>query len=564
MASIGDLNIKVRADSSPLRNDLRQAGRSVGGFRSSIGGLAASFLPAATAAGALAIAVKAFRGFQQIAKDIDSVAKSARLLGVELRELEGLKFAGGLAGVDPSKVIGGLKTMQKRIGEAARGSGAAVPALAELGLDAKDLVSQDAIDSLVDIADAFDGIEEPARRAAIASNIFSKGNMEMLLLVGQGGEAVRAQVDNMKNLSSITGDNAAQFELFNDRIATTGMLWDEFKKGTAAGFLDLLNIFVGLHPALELVQSQLDKAGGLSENLGDELDDIKAIGAFEDLSEDAEVAAEAIGKIADASRDAARSLLGSLTGKLDALAGSDDIDAMVKNVLTDAWMNLPTDEFVKFSQAIHAIADDLKLAKQRAKELGGATQKAASADDFIKGLEDAIALETGLSPDELKIRDLREQGMDPWKVDQAKDLVKELEQARKVTADIELGESFTERFRTPLEEFVKVAEDLDQLLDIDAIDKGTAQRAFAAAEEDLAGRAGSATTPEIFTGRAELGSAEAYRIIARAQAGGAAISPQDKILAEGKKQTRHLSNLEDALEKGVEKLDPPEVAEVPP
>ena len=70
--------------------------------------------------------------------------------------------------------------------------------------------------------------------------------------------------------------------------------------------------------------------------------------------------------------------------------------------------------------------------------------------------------------------------------------------------------------------------------------------------------------PDVFAGRAEAGSAEAYRIIARAQAGGAAIDPQEKILDEGKKQTTELKLLNAAVEIGVEKFDPPEVKETPP
>lgn len=642
MANIGSLTVKVRADSSPLRGDLRKASGSIGGFRGNLdkasgsmggfrngiaalspalGGLAMAVGPVAVALAALVVAKKVFSGFKTIAAEIDAVAKSARLLGVELVALEGLKFGGELSGVDPSKVIGGLKTMQKRIGEAARGSGAAIPALDELGLNAEDLVGQDAIKSLIDIADAFAGIEEPARRAAIASNIFSKGNMEMLLLVSQGGDAIRDQIGRMRDLSVITSTTAKEFELFNDRSAAAGMVWDKFWDRIALGGIRAMNIMADLDPRLGVIVGAIDEAGGLTGDLGDNLEDMKAIGAFEDLGEDAAVAAKEIEKLAETARSAGKTLIESLGGKLDIVVGIDPVDAQIKDTLTDAFKDLPFEEFLDLAESIHEVKTELDAATRAAaamkeatraaamgdslikgiedsialetglspmdlrirnlgeqgvdqgtldrakdlvKELSQAKQLAAGielGDSFIKGLEDAIALEGGLSPMELQIRDLEEQGLDQGMLDQAEGLVKELEQAKKLAADIELGESLTAQFRTPMEEFVKVAEDLDRLLDVGAISEATAGLALGAAEDTLAA---SVTTPDVFTGRAELGSAEAYRTILRAQAGGGAVGPQEKILLEGEKQTAHLSNLNTAVEIGVEKLDPQEVAETMP
>ena len=582
MANIGSLTVKVRADSSPLRGDLRKASGSIGGFRGNLdkasgsmggfrngiaalspalGGLAMAVGPVAVALAALVVAKKVFSGFKTIAAEIDAVAKSARLLGVELVALEGLKFGGELSGVDPSKVIGGLKTMQKRIGEAARGSGAAIPALDELGLNAEDLVGQDAIKSLIDIADAFAGIEEPARRAAIASNIFSKGNMEMLLLVSQGGDAIRDQIGRMRDLSVITSTTAKEFELFNDRSAAAGMVWDKFWDRIALGGIRAMNIMADLDPRLGVIVGAIDEAGGLTGDLGDNLEDMKAIGAFEDLGEDAAVAAKEIEKLAETARSAGKTLIESLGGKLDIVVGIDPVDAQIKDTLTDAFKDLPFEEFLDLAESIHEVKTELDAATRAAAAMKEATRAAAMGDSLIKGIEDLIALETGLSPMDLRIRDLEEQGLDQGMLDQAEGLVKELEQAKKLAADIELGESLTAQFRTPMEEFVKVAEDLDRLLDVGAISEATAGLALGAAEDTLAA---SVTTPDVFTGRAELGSAEAYRTILRAQAGGGAVGPQEKILLEGEKQTAHLSNLNTAVEIGVEKLDPQEVAETMP
>ena len=250
--------------------------------------------------------------------------------------------------------------------------------------------------------------------------------------------------------------------------------------------------------------------------------------------------------------------------KLAGMTGDIALDLEIENALADAKLNLPDDEFADFAQSISEVTGELLEAKIAADKLKEATQAAATADSMIESLKDSIALEGGLDPTDLKVQKLEEQGMTTGKGLEIKMLTKELEKAKKLTDDMDLGKSLANQFRTPLEEFKKTAEDLDRLLGVGAIDAATAQRAFDAAQDTLAGSVESAVAPDVFAGRADVGSAEAYRIMSRAQAGGAAANPQEKLVDQGKAQINELKNLNSVIGKGVEKLEPPQVAETPP
>jgi hypothetical protein len=179
---------------------------------------------------------------------IDTAAKLSDRLGIATERLAGLRHAAELTGAGADTLDAGLTTMAKRLGEAARGAGAAKPALEAMGLDAAELGAMRPADAFYEIAEAISKIPEPSKRAAAAANIFSKGNMNLIntLALGKSG-LVAAQREAEKLGLTFSRVDAAKVEAAND--ATYKM------KAAFSGIWRQLAIKIA--PAIEAVANKL-------------------------------------------------------------------------------------------------------------------------------------------------------------------------------------------------------------------------------------------------------------------------------------------------------------------
>ena len=118
-------------------------------------------LGAAMAAAGAAMAV-AF-GRQQL-QSIDNLAKMSDRLGLATEELQGLRRAAELTGVQTSALDMGIQRMTRRVAEAARGTGEAKDAIKELGLDAKTLSAMPVQEQFREIAGAMEGVGSQSQR----------------------------------------------------------------------------------------------------------------------------------------------------------------------------------------------------------------------------------------------------------------------------------------------------------------------------------------------------------------------------------------------------------------
>jgi len=173
---------------------------------------------------------------------IDATAKLSDQLGIATERLQELRHAADLSGAGAETLDAGLKTMAKRLGEAARGSGAAKPALDELGLSAQKLIAMSPDEAFVAIATALKGIEEPARRNAIAANLFSKANMGLLNTLALGREGLNEAAAEARSLGmTFSRKTAAGIETAVDAFGN-------MRKAIGGAVMSLT---VSLAPALE-------------------------------------------------------------------------------------------------------------------------------------------------------------------------------------------------------------------------------------------------------------------------------------------------------------------------
>lgn len=164
-----------------------------------------------------------FLGLRRTLNMMDRIAKSADRLGVTTEALVSLQHAAELTGAGADTLSAGLATMSKRLGEAERGTGAATAALGELNLQAADLIRLDADAQFRAIAKALEDIESPAKRNAIAANLFSKANMSLVNTLDLGEAGLREMRMEAERLGlTFDRETARAAERANDAISRLG------------------------------------------------------------------------------------------------------------------------------------------------------------------------------------------------------------------------------------------------------------------------------------------------------------------------------------------------------
>jgi len=256
-ASVGSLIVNVRADTAQFRTGLKGARAQVSSFTSGIRSAVKrvmSFGAALTGIGGAGLGIM----IRSTLQSIDATAKLSQQLGVTTEKLQGLRHAAELTGAGADTLDAGLKTMAKRLGEAARGAGAAKPALEELGLSAAELVAMSPAEAFYRIAEALGTIEEPARKNAIAANIFSKANMGLVNTLALGAKGLReAQREAERLGKTYSNVSAKDVEAANDAITRL--------KAAFSGFTTQLTVAAA--PAIQKIADTIAGAIDIIKNL---------------------------------------------------------------------------------------------------------------------------------------------------------------------------------------------------------------------------------------------------------------------------------------------------------
>ena len=190
----------------------------------------------ATAGGALfALATKT-------ARLGDSIAKMADKMGVGIEELQRLRYAAELAGVDQQKFDMGLQRFGRRAAEAAAGTGEASAAFKYLGIQLKDSAGNiRPVDELLkDVAERWQDIENPLLRVRIAQKLFDSEGVDMTRVLDAGRDGLEKMGDEAERLGIMTTEQARRSERFVDNLTR---LKQAFKGVGFALSSDLLPIF---------------------------------------------------------------------------------------------------------------------------------------------------------------------------------------------------------------------------------------------------------------------------------------------------------------------------------
>ncbi len=276
----GNLVVRLMAQTNQFERGMKQSAQQTAALRAGVAKLGAglrmlsgAFLGVASVGG-IGMLIK--RNMELL----DTTGKLSDRLGIATERLQGLRHAAEISGASTGQLDRGLEMMNRRLGEAVRGTGEARRGLETLGLSAQALAAASPDQAFYAIAEAISQIESPAVRASVATDIFGRGAAELIntLALGSAGlsemqsEAERLGMtfdrsaaaaaeranDAMTRLKSsfsgaataITADLAPAFEILANAISevprlfaetqlavTKFILWNEQKKGDWWGWM---------------------------------------------------------------------------------------------------------------------------------------------------------------------------------------------------------------------------------------------------------------------------------------------------------------------------------------
>lgn len=187
--------------------------------------LAASAVKMGAIIGASIAAVKGAVGAMVVsfANEADETNKFARRVGATAESIQELDYVAERSGLSVSQMRDGIDKLQKTTSEAANGNKKAAESFAELGLNAEQLANLDPGAKLELISDAIGKIPSEADRARLAMEIFGRGAGAQINTVFEGGSEALAQMrKDARDLGLFSSEDAAQAEVFNDRLLDVG------------------------------------------------------------------------------------------------------------------------------------------------------------------------------------------------------------------------------------------------------------------------------------------------------------------------------------------------------
>lgn len=204
------------------------AATTQGGFRKGVkvGAVAVAALGAA----ALATAGYLVHMTGEVTAQADEIAKGARAAGIGAEEYQRLSHAAQLAGTDAKSFTKSVRRLNIEVEKAAMGTGTPdfTKALAELGLTLTDVQGKSAAEQLGIFADAMGGIEDPARKSALAALIFGeRSGPQMASLMAEGSAGIQSLMGELDNVYS--DEQLSKAEEYQDSMTELGDRVDQAK-----------------------------------------------------------------------------------------------------------------------------------------------------------------------------------------------------------------------------------------------------------------------------------------------------------------------------------------------
>jgi hypothetical protein len=219
-----------RVFSGGLKTGLSSLGSQLSGLASPLNIGIASF----AAFGAAATAIT--RGLADLEGRVEQLGNTALRLGTDFETIQVLDEAARRSGGSIDALAAGIQKLAVNIDEARSGTGKAADAFRELGISQEQLATLDPATLAQQTATALQQIEDPARRAALATETLGKAGLTLL----PGFNAIAESEEALRRFS------AGISNIDRDRIGSLGQAFDNVKTSLAGLGQSALLPFSGL------------------------------------------------------------------------------------------------------------------------------------------------------------------------------------------------------------------------------------------------------------------------------------------------------------------------------
>jgi phage host-nuclease inhibitor protein Gam len=216
MAQVSGIQVRFSGDTSNLE---KSVGRAQGAISNFAKGAAAS-LAAALSVGMFVSAGKAALQYA------DNIGKMAQKVGMTTEELSKLNYAAKLSDVSLSELQVGVQQLSKNMEAGSDG-------LEALGIRATDASGnlRSTNEVMLEVAEAFAGMEDGAGKTAIAMNIFGRSGAQLIPMLNSGRRGLKDMGEEAQRLNRVISDDAAKSaERFNDNMTRLSEAMDGLVK----------------------------------------------------------------------------------------------------------------------------------------------------------------------------------------------------------------------------------------------------------------------------------------------------------------------------------------------
>ncbi|MBB5320459.1 phage tail tape measure protein [Marinobacter oulmenensis] len=287
-------------------------------------GRRAAFVTAGTAAGIFGIA-------NSTAVLGDQVAKSSDALGIQIGKYQELSYAAKRSGIN--NFDSNIQAFTKRLGEAARGTGRAKDALESLGLSADALTQLSPDEALAEVAERMKDVDDPARRASLAADMFSRSGMNMVNMLKDGREGLKQYgIEAQATGNVLSTKTARDAEVFQDALLNAQMGIAGMKNTIGAELMPAISGLMG--DASAWMRENRDQVKAWAKEFGTGLRD--AIPVLKSIATGAAATARTLGRITSGLADLVGGFdnLGMILAFLIAMKPALAIAGFAKSIFT--------------------------------------------------------------------------------------------------------------------------------------------------------------------------------------------------------------------------------------
>ncbi len=247
----------IKAARSALRREAAGMETAMGSFQAKTDATIRTLgnLSLAAAAGVGVLAVMAGNAIAAA----DGIAKMADSAGVGVEFLQELRFAAGRSGIGVEELDKAMLKLSRTIGDAVRGTTAeASRPFEELGVALTDASGATRSTEAVfnDLAAAFERIEDPARRASLAQELFGRSGARMTVLLREGADGINELRAAAQRLGVVLdADMVRRAEVANDALDDMKMVMQVQAQVMALQLMPVMQRFAEMMTSPQLLGS---------------------------------------------------------------------------------------------------------------------------------------------------------------------------------------------------------------------------------------------------------------------------------------------------------------------